>query len=86
MTEMSKKIFFMFFIFGGYVKSPKGKKKIKATRDFLQSLWPLLIHEGKCINNLFYQMMPRTRSSKAERAALTLLFWTPPVVCTLTKS
>ena len=30
MAEMSKKIFFMFFIFGGYVKSPKGKKKITA--------------------------------------------------------
>ena len=36
MAEMSKKIFFMFFIFGGYVKSPKGKKKIKATRDFIR--------------------------------------------------
>lgn len=33
MTEMSKKIFFMFFIFGGYVKSPKGKKKIKSHKD-----------------------------------------------------
>ena len=29
---------------------------------------------------------PEGQSAKAKRAALTLLFWTPPVVCTLTKS
>ena len=30
--------------------------------------------------------LPVIKGEKAERAALTLLFWTPPVVCTLTKS
>ena len=43
MTKMSKKIFFMFFIFGGYVKSPKGKKKIKSHKDTDSYLCGLLL-------------------------------------------
>lgn len=44
MTEMSKKIFFMFFIFwGGMLSSPKGKKKIKSHKDMDSYLCGLLL-------------------------------------------
>lgn len=43
MTEMSKKIFFMFFIFGVMLSSPKGKKKIKSHKDTDSYLCGLLL-------------------------------------------
>ena len=44
----------MFFIFGGYVKSPKGKKKIKSHKDTDSYLCGLLLLNGGMRIKLYY--------------------------------
>ena len=69
MTEMSKKIFFMFFIFGVMLSSPKGKKKIKSHKDTDSYLCGLLLSCMRVFHICLNQIIPLTLSSNAESAA-----------------